>query len=59
MKNFIMLVLAIIAALIVWHIVVALLGGILAFLFHIAMIALVCYLIYAAVKAVTRQKQVL
>ena len=60
MKNVLYLILALIVISIVWGIIRSLVAGVLGMVFHIAMIALFCYLVYLVFRALTgREKNVI
>ena len=56
MKNVLMIILAIIVAGLLWGFISHLLAGLIGTLFHIAMIALFCYVVYYIYRLMTRQK---
>ena len=56
MKNFLMLILALIVVWILWGFVKALLGTLISTLITIGMILLFCFLVYNIYKALTREK---
>jgi|SwirhisoilCB2_FD_contig_91_2626193_length_593_multi_2_in_0_out_0_1 Na+(H+)/acetate symporter ActP len=58
MKNVLYLILAIILVSIVWGILKSLVFGLLGMAFHIAMIALFCYLVYLVYKAMTDKQRI-
>jgi len=57
-KNVLFLILAFIVALILWGIIKSLLFGLIGTLFHLAMIALFCYLVYLIFKAMTNKQKI-
>ncbi len=56
MKNVLYLILALIVASLLWGVIKSLVFGVIGLIFHIAMISLFCYLVFAIFKAMTKQK---
>jgi len=56
-KSLLMLIIAIIAVVVVWNLVLHLVGFVLALAIKIALIAAFCYVVYLVFKALTGEKQ--
>ncbi len=58
MKNLLFLILAIIIVSVIWGILKALVFGLIGTVFHLAMLAIFCYLVYLVYKAMTDKQRI-